>query len=220
MSLTRKLLMCGAVAGPLFIVVVMLQDYSRAGFDPRTHMLSLLALGDWGWVQVVNFVGAGLLDVLYAVGLWRALRPGRAGAAAAILIAAYGVGLVTVGVFTTDPAGGFPPGSIAPTGPSGHGVVHALGALFVFVFLAAAIASLGSFFLAQRERAWGVYCIASAAVIMVLFFGGISNAEWMARLIRLATLIGWMAPSLCAVRLLSGASAAAMAKPTRVAARA
>lgn len=220
MSVTKTLLLCGALAGPLFILVVILEDYSQPGFDPRMHMLSLHALGDWGWVQIVNFVGAGVLNVLYAAGLWRTLRPGRAGTATAILIAAYGLGLVTVGVFSTDPAGGFPPGSVAPTAPSGHGVVHALGALFVFVFLAAAIGSLGSSFLARGERGWGAYCIASAVVIMVLFFGGISDAEWMARLIRLATLIGWMAPALCARKLLSWQSAAPTATPARVVARA
>lgn len=220
MQMTRTYLACGAVAGPLFILVVVIQDYIRPGFDPRTYMLSLLALGDWGWVQVTNFVLTGLLNVFYAVGLWKTLRPGRAGTAATILIAAYGIGLIMVGMFTTDPADGFPPGSVAPTGPSGHGVVHALGALFVFVFLAAAMLSFGSFFLARGERGWGAYCIASAAVIMVLFFGGINDAEWMARMIRLATLIGWMAPALCARKLLSWQSAAPTATPARVVARA
>jgi hypothetical protein len=38
---------------------------------------------------------------------------------------------------------------------------------------------------------------------MLLFFGGINNVEFMARLIRLATFIGWLAPALCAVKLLS-----------------
>ena len=46
---------------------------------PRRHLLSQLSLGDWGWVQVGNFVLAGLLNLLYAWGLWRSLHPGRAG---------------------------------------------------------------------------------------------------------------------------------------------
>jgi hypothetical protein len=202
-TLKRTLLLCGAVAGPMFIFVVAVQDYTRPGFDPRTHMLSLLALGDWGWVQVANFVGAGILNVVYAWGLWRTLRPSRAGAAAAILMGLYALGLITVGLFTTDPAGGFPPGSIEPSAPSGHGVVHALGALFVFVFLALAIASFGAYFVSHGARGWAVYCFASAAVSMLLFFGGISNPELMARFIRLATLVGWMAPALCATKLLA-----------------
>ncbi len=79
LSLTRILLLCGAIAGPLFILTVLIEDYTRPAFDPRLQALSLLSLGDWGWVQIVNFVLAGVLNLLYAGGLWRRLHPGRAG---------------------------------------------------------------------------------------------------------------------------------------------
>jgi hypothetical membrane protein len=205
MRLERRLLLCGALAGPIFLFLVVVQDYTRPGFDPRTHMLSMLALGDWGWVQIANFVGVGTLNVLYAAGLWHTLRPGSAGTAASILIAAYGLGLITVGIFTTDPTGGFPPGAAELNGPSSHGVVHALGALFVFVLLAASMVSLGSFFLTRHDPGWGSYCLTSALVTTVLFFVGVSNTEYMARLIRLATFVGWIGPSACAIKLLSTA---------------
>lgn len=130
--LTRLLLLCGAIAGPLFIFVLLVQDYTRPGFDPRLDLLSLLSLGDWGWVQIVNFILVGLLNLLYAVGLWRRLHPGRGGTWGPILIGAYGLGLILVGIFRTDPANGFPPGVPAATQPSWHGAIHALGALLSF----------------------------------------------------------------------------------------
>ncbi len=203
LSLTRILLLCGAIAGPLFILTVLIQDYTRPGFDPRLDPLSLLSLGDWGWVQIVNFVLAGVLNLLYAVGLWRRLHTGRAGTWGPILIGAYGFGLILVGVFRTDPANGFPPGAIAPTGPSWHGVIHALGGLFVFVVLAAALGVFVRFFLERKERWWAFYCLASAVLLLLIFFTGFSNAAFMARTLRLATLIGWMAASLVAIKLLS-----------------
>src|SRR5436190_16445882 len=153
-SLTRTLLLCGAIAGPLFILTVLIQDYTRPGFDPRLQPLSLLSLGDWGWVQIVNFMLAGVLNLLYAFGLWRRLHPGRAGTWGPILIGAYGLGLIAVGVFTTDPAYGFPPGVIPPAGPSWHGVIHALGGLFIFLVLTAALAVFGRLFLAREARWW------------------------------------------------------------------
>ena len=55
------LLACGAVAGPLFIVVGLTQALTRAGFDPVKHPLSLLSVGDLGWIQITNFVVTGLL---------------------------------------------------------------------------------------------------------------------------------------------------------------
>jgi hypothetical protein len=118
------------------------------------------------------------------------------------LIGAYGLGLVSVGVFRTDPANGFPPGVIAPTHPSWHGALHALGGLFIFVVLAAALAVFSRLFLARKERWWAFYCMASAVLILVFFFGGINNAALMARFLRLATLFGWMAASVIAIKLL------------------
>ncbi len=203
LSLTRILLLCGAIAGPLFIFTVLIQDYTRPGFDPRLQPLSLLSLGEWGWVQIVNFALAGVLNLLYAVGLWRRLHPGRAGTWGPILIGAYGLGLILVSIFRTDPANGFPPGVTAATNPSWHGAIHALGGLFVFLVLAAALAVFGRLFLARKERWWAFYCIASAVLLMLFFFGGINSAVLMARFLRLGTLVGWMAASVIAIKLLS-----------------
>jgi hypothetical membrane protein len=202
-SLTRILLLCGAIAGPLFIFVVLIQDYTRPAFDPRLQPLSLLSLGEWGWVQIVNFVLAGVLNLLYAVGLRRTLHPGRAGTWGPLLIGAYGLGLILVGVFTTDPANGFPPGAVAATEPSWHGAIHALGGLFIFVVLTAALAVFGRFFLERKERGWAFYCISTAVVILLLFFSGVSSSLLIARFLRLATLFGWMAASVIAIKFLS-----------------
>src|SRR2546421_5676905 len=201
LSLTRILLLCGAIAGPLFLLTVLIQDYTRPAFDPRLQPLSLLSLGDWGWVQIVNFVLAGVLNLLYAVGLWRRLHPGRAGTWGPLLIGAYGLGLIAVGVFRTDPADGFPPDAIASTGPSWHGAIHALGGLFVFLVLAAALAVFARLFLARKERWWAFYCLASAVLLLLFFFGGINSAVLMARFLRLGTLVGGMAASVIALKL-------------------
>jgi hypothetical protein len=152
LSLTRLLLLCGAIAGPFFIVVLLIQDYTRPGFDPRRDILSLLSLGDWGWVQMTNFILVGVLNLLYAVGLWRQLRPGKGGTWGPILMAVYGFGLVVVGIMRTDPANGFPPDVPAPTQPTFHGAIHAVGALVVFLLLAAALLVFVRLFLARKER--------------------------------------------------------------------
>jgi Protein of unknown function (DUF998) len=157
---------------------------------------------EWGWVQIVNFVLAGVLNPLYAGGLWRRLHPGRAGTWGPLLIGAYGLGLILVGVFRTDPAQGFPPGAIASTGPSWHGAIHALGGLFVFVVLAAALGVFVRLFLEWKERGWAFYCMASAVLLLLFFFGGINSAVLMARFLRLGTLVGWMAASVIAIKLL------------------
>jgi hypothetical protein len=114
------------------------------------------------------------------------------------------LGLVTVGIFTTDPVDGFPPGAMAPSGISWHGFIHGLGGLFIFLVLPATLLIYARFFLARKERAWAFYCLASAVLAFGLFFSGINNAVLGARILRLATFIGWLAASVIAIRLLAG----------------
>ena len=52
----RKLLGCGIIAGPLFVVASLAQAFTRTGFDLGRHPISLLSLGSLGWVHVANFV--------------------------------------------------------------------------------------------------------------------------------------------------------------------
>ncbi len=76
---TARLLACGIVAGPLFLTAGLTQAFIRDGFDLSRHPLSLLSLGDLGWVQIANFVVTGALFIACAVGMRRVLRPGRGG---------------------------------------------------------------------------------------------------------------------------------------------
>ena len=152
---TRRLLACGLIAGPLFIALVLVQALTRPGFDLTRHPLSMLSLGDVGWIQVISFVATGLLAIAYSIGVRRALHPGRAATWGPLLIGGWGLGLVAAGVFAPDPAFGFPPGAPAgvPENPSLQGTIHQLAffvstlsitaACFVFVRRFASLESAG-----------------------------------------------------------------------------
>ncbi len=147
---TRVLLTAGVVAGPLFVVVALVQVATRQGFDLSRHPISLLALGDAGWVQITNFILAGLLMLAFAVGIARSLRDGPGHRWAPVLFGIYGVGLVIGGVFTADPALGFPAGAPAgvPTSLTFHAIVHAVAPPIVFLALIAAT------FVVARRLGW------------------------------------------------------------------
>lgn len=199
---TRTLLRCGAIAGPLFVVVVLFQSYLVPNFDPRLDPLSLLSLGPWGFIQITNFILSGALNVVYAAGLWRTLHGGPAGTFAPILVGIYGLGLITVGIFTTDPAYGYPSGSVV-THTSWHGFIHALGGGVVFLSVAAALAVLVRLFLARRAYLWAGYSAASSLLVLILFFWGTSSPTLMARCLFLGVLVGWMGSSVVAMKLLA-----------------
>ncbi|HEX2810166.1 MAG TPA: DUF998 domain-containing protein [Kineosporiaceae bacterium] len=167
---TRRLLVGGLAAGPLFAVVVAGQARLRDGFDLRRHPLSLLALGSWGWIQTLNFLLTGLLLIGLAVGLHRVLSPGRGTTWAPILLGAHGVGLLIAGTFPSNPALGFPPGT--PDGAGGplswHAVLHGVGFFVAFTCLAAVCVVLVRRFLGAHRPGWAAYSVATAVVALGL----------------------------------------------------
>jgi Protein of unknown function (DUF998) len=77
--MNSKLLVCGVIAGPLCLAVVLVHAFTRDGFDLSRHPISLLSLGELGWIQIANFVLTGLLFVACGFGMRRALPAGRGG---------------------------------------------------------------------------------------------------------------------------------------------
>jgi hypothetical protein len=75
--LTRALLACSVVAGPLYVMVTLAQALTRDGFDLRQHRFSWLTAGDLGWIHQSNMVLVGVLTVLFTVGVRQVLRTGR-----------------------------------------------------------------------------------------------------------------------------------------------
>src|SRR5215208_7011671 len=88
------LLTCGAVAGPLYITLGVIQMLIRPGFDPTRHDLSLMSNGDLGWIQIANFVMTGLLVIAGAVGMKHVLPSSRGGTWGPLLVGIYGLGLI------------------------------------------------------------------------------------------------------------------------------
>ncbi|MCG5441480.1 DUF998 domain-containing protein [Micromonospora sp. NIE79] len=167
---TLFLLGCGTVAGLLFPVLSFGQAFTRSGFDLRRHAISSLTLGDLGWLQVIAFVSTGVLAVAFAVGLWQALRPGRAGTAVPVLVGVYGVAMVGGGIFVPDPALGWPPGAPAgmPEQASTGSVLHTVCGAAAFLSLIAAGLLLARRFAGQGDRGWALYSATSGAVALVL----------------------------------------------------
>jgi hypothetical membrane protein len=206
-TMTTRALTCGVVAGPLYIVVVLIQALTRDGFDVTRHPASLLSNGDLGWVQITNFVVSGLLTIACAVGIWRVLHPGRGGTWGPPLVGAYGAGLITAGVFVADPADGFPPGT--PPGPSDpvswHGAVHFVVAGIAFLALIAACFVFARRFAGLGQRGWAAYCVATGLVFLAAFAGiaSGSGAPAVTVAFAIAVVLGWTWVSVMAARLMT-----------------
>ena len=108
---TCALLACGAVAGPMYVMVTMAQALTRDGFDLRQHRFSWLTAGDLGWIHQSNMVMVGVLTVLLAVGVRQMLLAGRGAVWGPRLLGLFGVAYIVGGLLRSDPVVGFPAGT-------------------------------------------------------------------------------------------------------------
>jgi hypothetical protein len=131
-SPARSLLTYGAVAGPLWATISLAQAALRPDYDITRAPLSALSNGSLGWLQVLNFIVAGVLTILGAVGLRQVLTSKWAPR----LIAVSGLGQIAAGIFVMD------------VGPSltWHGYGHMAAGTVSFATLIAACYVLGRHF--------------------------------------------------------------------------
>ncbi len=190
---TAALLACGAVAGPLFLVVVFIQAITRRGFSMTIHPPSLLSLGDGGWIQVANFIVCGLLFVAAGAGLRRATRATWG----PILIACVGAGMVIGGLFSADPGLGFPAGAPAgqPTTMTWHAMLHLTGFGIGYSALVAAC------FVYARRYWYSAIAGGVTALCFVYVMSGLSHGNLIP--LWLALVVGWTWISIIPARQLA-----------------
>jgi hypothetical membrane protein len=167
---TRGLLTCGVIAGPVFVAAAIVQILTRDGFDLRRHPLSLLSVGEHGWIQVTNFVLAGILSILFSIGMARMLTDGPGSRWGPRFCALFGIGLVIGGIFKADPALGFPVGAPEgyPSHLSSHAMVHAFAPPLAFLSLIGGLLVIARRFAAEGLRRTATFSRIAAAVCLVL----------------------------------------------------
>ena len=196
---TRILLIAGAAAGPVFATLATIQVLLRDGFDLRRHPLSQLATDGPGFVQIANFIVAGIGVLCLAVGVHRTITAGVGRRWLAPLIAVFGLGLIASGVFVMDPENGFPIGT--PDGPaatiSWHGIAHLVAATVAYTGLAAACIVL-TVRMARRRIVLAAVLNAGAA----LTFLAPVNPAWMSIQVAVNGLVAFTWTTAVAVWLL------------------
>ncbi|WP_018351216.1 DUF998 domain-containing protein [Longispora albida] len=168
-SPTRALLTAGLIGGPLWAAISLGQAATREGFDLTRHPLSALSTGALGWLQITNFLVAGLLATAGAAGLARAMRGTPGGVWVPRLAGISGLGLIAAGLLVVDPGNGFPAGT--PDGPpatmSWHGIGHMAAGSVSFIALIAACYVLGRHFSRAGARGWAVASRVAGTALLI-----------------------------------------------------
>lgn len=169
-AVTRSLLGWGVVAGIFYLAVGAILGLTRDGFMFGEHALSLLMLGDHGWLQRTNIILSGVMSVAAGVGFLRAMPTRTAG----LLTSAYGVCLVASGVFPPDPVNGFPTGAEAEA--SASGVLHLAFGAVGFAALAAATFVVARWYADRGDHTTARVSRVAGGVVLAGFIGGAALA--------------------------------------------
>lgn len=191
-AVTRSLLGWGVVAGPFYVVVGLVLALNRPGFALGQHALSLLTLGDNGWLQRVNLLLTGIMVLAAAYGIVRAISSAR-GRAIGLLTGIYGVCLILSAAFLPDPVAGFPAGQEAGAA-STAGLLHLAFGAIGFLALALAAINYSRWAAARQEAGQSRLALACAVTVLLGFVGGaaLSQSAIGIALLWLAVLAGWL----------------------------
>jgi hypothetical protein len=193
---TKFLLTCGVLAGPIYILVGLVQILTREGFDVTRHPLSLMSTGDLGWIQITNFIVTGILVVLGAIGLRRVAKGDKRWKRGALFVLLYGLGVIGGGIFITDPSLGFPPGTPNeyPETISWHGMLHFIFGQLGFLALIIATFVYARHFAAAKLRGWAVYSTLTGSffVAAIVAGGAAMGAAWSMIALYVAVALSWV----------------------------
>lgn len=202
-AVTRSLLGYGLLAGAIYLIVGLSLALTREGFDLTQHPLSLLMLGDGGWMQRTNLIVAGVMTLAASIGFARALRGPQTSTGAATLVAVYGASLVLSGAFAPDPMAGFPPGTAPAEGGSVAGILHLGSGAVGFIALAAAALLFAGWFRSRNRTQAAAASRGAAVVVLAGFLGGAALATRPVgvALLWLAVVTGWVWLAAASVQL-------------------
>ncbi len=170
---TRSGVTAGIVASALFVIVSTVEAITRPAFDLSRHAISMLSLGERGWVMAATFLTTGALVVAMAFAI-RRLHPGPWGA---LLIGGFGVGLLIAGFFPAPRGLGFPEGTPLDLQPemTPTAVLHSVGFNVAFGCLIAACFVFARRYLTSGRTAPAIACLAAGVGVPVLIALGASS---------------------------------------------
>ena len=126
----RKLSAWAGILAPIiFVGVFTVEGVLRNGYDPMRKYISVLSLGNRGWIQISNFIVLGLLLFIFTLGLSKEFQTGKASRGGIITLYVISVLFFISGPFVMDPT------ETPADQMSVHGLIHGISGGIVFLLM-------------------------------------------------------------------------------------
>jgi len=188
----RAAVACGLLAPGLFFAVMTVLGFAEPGYSAVRTAGSNLSLGQTGPYMIANFEVYGLLQLIFAAGLWRAYAGTRAGRIGTRAVTLGGAAFLIAGAFVTDPTAG----KVVTV----HGALH-VGAALVLFFAAWPVAIIAFGRQLRRRRIFTAISITAAVLIPALFVATWINADLFGLVERLMLAAGFSWLTTLAIQL-------------------
>ena len=119
----------GILAPAIFVGVFTVEGVLRNGYDPMRKYISVLSLGNRGWIQISNFIVLGLLLFIFTLGLSKEFQTGKASRGGIITLYIISVLFFISGPFVMDPT------ETPADQMSVHGLIHGISGGIVFLLM-------------------------------------------------------------------------------------
>lgn len=208
---TKKLILCGIAAGPLFTLSWLAAGATRGnGYSLLRHPISSLSIGSMGWTQITTFLVTGTLLLGFAVALMKIAKSQGVSVWGARILALCAIGLIGAGLFVADPLSGYPEGlHTLRQNRSLCGILHDLFSAFLFIGYPFAAYKFARIFMKKKETGWAVYTIISGLLFICLFiltsmgFGQVAGmVDYGGLFQRLTLIVFWCWVTLAAIHFL------------------
>jgi len=158
-----KLAWAGIAAPIWFTVLVVVQGLLQPDYSHVAMPISALAAWPYGWIQVVDFLGFGVLMIGYAIGLHRGIASRPGGWIPFVFLLISAAGLLLAGLFSwRHEPGGF----VVPP-------AHRAGAVMVFGGGGLGLVGMSRRMASDpRWRDLARFALACGVAILVLFAAG------------------------------------------------
>jgi len=171
------LLALGASGSILFNATYLIEGALRPGYDWLRQPVSALSLGPGGWIQSTNFILFGLISCLAAFASRPTLAPGFGAVWYPRLRIVAGLTLIGAGLFSQDPALGYPVGAALLPHPTTHALIHTIVSYVSLTTTVAELIILARRFAREPQwRGWAPAALAAGLLMMgcLAMFGSLT----------------------------------------------